>query len=51
MNTKKKLGLAGSEMNVEETIYALKQLEKRELNYESQCIHRAIYLLKKIERR
>jgi len=33
-------------MDVEETIYALEKLEKRELNYESQSIHRAIDLLK-----
>jgi len=50
MNTKKTLGLAGNYMDVEETIYALEKLEKRELNYESQSIHRAIDLLKRGEK-
>jgi len=50
MNTKKTLGLTGNYMDVEETIYALEKLEKRELNYESQSIHRAIDLLKRGEK-
>ncbi len=50
MNTKKTLGLAGNYMDVEEIIYALKKMEKRELNYKSQSVHRAIELLERGEK-
>lgn len=50
MSTKKTLGLAGNYMDVEETIHVLKELEKAKLNYESQSVHRAIYLLQQGEK-
>ena len=49
-NKKRELGLAGNYMDTEETIHALKELEKAKFNYQSQSIHRAIELLKEGEK-
>ena len=50
MNNKKTLGLAGSFMNIDETIYALEQLEDNKLHYHSQAIFIAIKYLRKYQR-
>lgn len=46
----KTLGLAGNKMDVEETIYALEELEKNKLPNHSQAVFCAIRLLKKGEK-
>ena len=47
---KRELGFAGNYMDTEETILALKNMEKEHLDYESQSIHQAIELLKEGEK-
>lgn len=50
MSKNKTLGLAGNDMDTEETIHALLELEKAKFNYQSQSIHRAIGLLQRGEK-
>jgi len=45
----KTLGLAGNFMDIDETIYALEQLENNKLHYHSQSIFIAIKYLRKFQ--
>lgn len=44
------LGLAGNFMDVDETVYALEQLEVEKLRYHSQAIFIAIKYLRKFQK-
>ena len=50
MKYNKTLGLAGNFMNIDETVYALEQLEDNDLHYHSQAIFIAIKYLRKFQK-
>ena len=50
MDTKKTLGLAGAFMDIDETIYALEELERTKLGYHSQAVFIAIRYLEKFKK-
>ena len=50
MSEKKVLGLAGAFMDIDETIYALEELEKNKLGYHSQVVFIAIKYLEKYKK-